>query len=361
MQCKTATNILQFGGMFLSSTLQASVFMGKNYSENLHSIKNTGKDLTMKQMFDIFEKLIIGQSDEISWSAWKGESETNIGCCLGGKIELVQRFITIQNFGHNWRRAPMEFEWNISQDSPHCSTSAKSTSSWLKCAIHHNSKDELSSCRCSMTSYGDLKTMNGSAVLTPHLCQNLQKDSKQDVGHSSDLDQKQSGILLTLTDPKENGTESLNWWWSSSEKADTQFSDPRVHLSRWTLKSEGGGKLSFTLLALTRDTIETVFRTIVSVNQLSIYRPVSNLCDEYQCLSSKNGETSYGQRAIWPILFEPARLLMTTLTPSTEAPAQDFFCKSTKNEWKGSRNKIVDSSPFLSQEAYGVLLFPLPQ
>ena len=65
--------------MFMSSTLEASVFMGKNYLENLHSIKNTGKDLTLKQMFDISEKLIVGQSDEIygvntiNWenSAWK--------------------------------------------------------------------------------------------------------------------------------------------------------------------------------------------------------------------------------------------------------------------------------------------------
>ena len=30
-------------GMFMSSTLEASVFMGKNYSDNLHSVKNTGK------------------------------------------------------------------------------------------------------------------------------------------------------------------------------------------------------------------------------------------------------------------------------------------------------------------------------
>ena len=41
----------------MSSTLEASVFMLKNYSEILHSIKNTGKDLTMKQMFDISEKV----------------------------------------------------------------------------------------------------------------------------------------------------------------------------------------------------------------------------------------------------------------------------------------------------------------
>ena len=52
----------------------------------------------------------------------------------------------------------MEFEWNISQDSPHCSSATKSMSSCPKWAIHHNSKDELSSCRCSTTSYGDLRT-----------------------------------------------------------------------------------------------------------------------------------------------------------------------------------------------------------
>ena len=66
----------------MSSTLQASVFMGKNYSDNWYSIKNTGKDLTMKQMFDISEKLIAEQSEEIcgvntiNWgvSAWKQKS-----------------------------------------------------------------------------------------------------------------------------------------------------------------------------------------------------------------------------------------------------------------------------------------------
>ena len=47
----------------MSSTLRASVFMVKNYSDNWHSIKNT-EDLTMKQMFDISEKLTVGQSDE---------------------------------------------------------------------------------------------------------------------------------------------------------------------------------------------------------------------------------------------------------------------------------------------------------
>ena len=69
----------------MSSTLEASVFMGKNYSENVHSIKNTGNNLTMKQMFDKSEKLIVEQSDEsfgvsqINWedSSWKQLSLVN--------------------------------------------------------------------------------------------------------------------------------------------------------------------------------------------------------------------------------------------------------------------------------------------
>ena len=90
--------------MFLSSTLEASIFMGKNYSDNLHSIKNTGKDLTMKQMFDISEKFIVGQSDEIcgvnpiNWEdfLWKHLSSVNDEEVIG---------------------EPKELDWTISQDS----------------------------------------------------------------------------------------------------------------------------------------------------------------------------------------------------------------------------------------------------
>ena len=48
-------------GMFMSSTWEASIFMGKEYSEISRSIKNTGNNLTMKQMFDISQKLIVEQ------------------------------------------------------------------------------------------------------------------------------------------------------------------------------------------------------------------------------------------------------------------------------------------------------------
>ena len=70
-------------GMFMSSTLQASVFMEKNYSDTLHSIKNT-EDLTMKHMIDISEKLISEQSDEIY-----GISTTNLEDSLWTYLSLV--------------------------------------------------------------------------------------------------------------------------------------------------------------------------------------------------------------------------------------------------------------------------------
>ena len=113
-------------GMFMSSTLEASVFMVENYSENFNSIKNTGNNITLKRMFDISEKLILQQSDEnfgvsqisgkifhgnnylwsmmkkssicrmqrfmysqILFHVWESESEPNIKYCFGTAVGLV--------------------------------------------------------------------------------------------------------------------------------------------------------------------------------------------------------------------------------------------------------------------------------
>ena len=72
-------------GMFMSSTVEASVFRRKNYSDDLHSNRNTWENLTLKKMFEISEQLILEQSDEIfgvspiNWedSSWKHLSLVN--------------------------------------------------------------------------------------------------------------------------------------------------------------------------------------------------------------------------------------------------------------------------------------------
>ena len=50
-------------------------------------------------------------------------------------------------------------------------------------------------------------------------------------------------------------------------------------LSRGTLKSKGGGKLSIHFCA-DGGTIETVFRTSISVNQLSLDGAVAEMCEK---------------------------------------------------------------------------------
>ena len=50
--------------MFLAVTMESATFMGDNFQDNQNSIVKT-TDLTLKQMFDISEKLV-GEQDEIS-------------------------------------------------------------------------------------------------------------------------------------------------------------------------------------------------------------------------------------------------------------------------------------------------------
>ena len=59
-------------------------------------------------------------------------------------------------------------------------------------------------------------------------------------------------------------------------------------LSRGVLKSKGGGKLS-THFCADGETVETVFRTIISVNQLSVYGAVSDLCEEWYTCNVRTG------------------------------------------------------------------------
>ena len=59
-------------------------------------------------------------------------------------------------------------------------------------------------------------------------------------------------------------------------------------LSRGQLKSKGHGKLSIHFAA-DQETIETIFRIIVSANQLSLYGAVAEMCQEYETLHDRSG------------------------------------------------------------------------
>ena len=77
-----------------------------------------------------------------------------------------------------------------------------------------------------------------------------------------------------------------------SEKKWYSLKDPifraTTPLSRGQLKSKGHGKLSIHFAA-TQETIETMFRIIVSANQLSLYGAVAEMCEEYETLHDRSG------------------------------------------------------------------------
>ena len=101
----------------------------------------------------------------------------------------------------------------------------------------------------------------------------------------------------------------------------------RSPLSRGTLKSKGGGKLSIHFCA-DGDTIETVFHTIISVNQLSMYGAVSDLCEEYSSCQTRTGRLVVAERS--DPLFAPADLLIMTPTPSIEIFAKENLLQKHK-------------------------------
>ena len=53
-------------GLFTTSSMHAAIFLGKDSSENLHSVRNTDQKPTVQKLFDVTQKLIREQKLEIS-------------------------------------------------------------------------------------------------------------------------------------------------------------------------------------------------------------------------------------------------------------------------------------------------------
>ena len=155
-------------------------------------------------------------------------------------------------------------------------------------------------------------------MLNALLC--MQKDLEQDNGHASDLDRRKSGILSVKNSPQGE-------WDTMAEKMMLEFGESghpvfraTSPLSRGQLKSKSRGKLSIHYCA-DQETITTVFRTIISVHQLSIYGAVSDVCEEYSACQARTGRPVLAGQS--DPLFASANLLIMTLRPSIEIPAQE--------------------------------------
>ena len=104
------------------------------------------------------------------------------------------------------------------------------------------------------------------------------------------------------------------------------------------LKSKGGGKLSIHYCA-DFETIDTVFRTIISVNQLSLYGTVSDMCEECDTCHDRTGRLVVAGQS--NPLFVPN--VMRTNIPLNNDPAHEEFllqCYRERNEKLSQQDRV---------------------
>ena len=311
-------------GMFMATTLNAATFMGKNFS-TIQSVVKNHESLTLKQMFDVTAQLVNNQEeinclDKILWgkNSWT-------------RLSLIDDEIVI-----NLQRTKVY----VFSDSVLC----------LGKVLQHPESNEAWKNRVagirSEKSYRDYDAINGESTefewnifpgfTTLQLCDKI-NDLLSNLGQTPATF---TGRILFMSmfndiscDRKDNKDECLRnaesvkvfarrfgigqWsfigpgsekkWYSSenspqgawdniAEQMLLEFAESghpifraTTPLSRGNLKSKGRGKLSIHFAA-DQDTIDTIYRIILSVNQLSVYGAVAAVCEEFEGHQDRSGE-----------------------------------------------------------------------
>ena len=152
------------------------------------------------------------------------------------------------------------------------------------------SQEESYLCRCSTTFPVDQKTTKKNVRQMPnsYLCtrEDLEKGQWSYIGPGSE----KKWYCISEDSP-------LGVWDNIAEKMLFEFAESGCPifratspLSRGQLKSKGHGKLSIHCAA-DLESVETIFRMIVSANQLSLYGAVAEICEEYESHHERMGRT----------------------------------------------------------------------
>ena len=135
------------------------------------------------------------------------------------------------------------------------------------------------------------------------------------------------------------GPGSEKKWYSTHDSKPQREWDRVAELMMLTF-TESGHQISLHFCA-DGGMIETVFRSIVSVNQLSIYGAVSDLCEEYKACHVRTGRPVVEGKS--DPLFVPTSSLMKTPTPSTDDPAQEDLLRKYQErvERLSQQNRVI--------------------
>ena len=137
-----------------------------------------------------------------------------------------------------------------------------------------------------MTSLVTEKAIKKNVWQMPESLKYLQGSLVLDNGHLLVQVLKRSGILQRIVHKEPGIADEMLLEFEESGHPTFRATTP---LSRGILKSKGHGKLSIHFTA-DYPTIETIFRIIISANQLSIYGAVANICEEFEAHQDRSGE-----------------------------------------------------------------------
>ena len=311
--------------MFMTATMNAATFMGKNFMDNQNSIKNS-TDLTLKKMFDISEKLVSEQEEinNVDKNYWKNHSwkqlsltgdETVVNLqrasvhvfsdsvlCLG-KVhqhpksneawkDRIEWIITDKSYrdyeGINGEQT--EFEWNIFPGFDTLQLYGKVTDLLSRLG---EAPETFTGRILFMSMFNDIscdgKGNEEECVANVRVVSIFAK--KFGIGQWSLLVQvlKRSGILWKRIAHKEFGIILRTRYCWNSQKADVLFSVQQFHCPGVISKTKDTENCRY-IFAADQETIETIFRIIVFANQLSLYVAVANMCDECESFHDRSGQ-----------------------------------------------------------------------
>ena len=121
-------------------------------------------------------------------------------------------------------------------------------------------------------------------------------------------------------------------------------------LSRGRLKSKGRGKLSIHYAA-DLETVETIFRKIVSANQLSPYGAVAEMCEEYESLHERTGRPvvmGQSSSSLVPSVIKAEVLLDCDDPVNQDLPLQQYGERIEKLSQQDKLSKFCMDAGFLN-------------
>ena len=323
-------------GMFMTTTLNAVTFMGKSYSTMQNVVQNEEK-ITLKQMFDITAQTIHNDEeiyclDKIVYqrNTWTQLSLINDPVVISLQSTKVYVFSDSVLCLEAWKNRvagaraernysdfddvkgeSAEFEWNI---FPGFTTLQLCDKISNLLSSLGQSPETFTGRILFMSMFNDI-SCEGKGNKEQCL-----KDADYVKTFAKRFGIGQWSFIGPGSEkkwyPSENSPQGE--WDHIAEDMLLRFAESghpifraTTPLSRGKLKSKGKGKVSIHFSA-EPDTIDTIYRIILSVNQLSIYGAVAAICDEYEGQPDNTKE---------PVILEGQSIVLREV--KAEAPARE--------------------------------------